>query len=871
MKLHKLRLENFRGVVEREVEFPDTGVVIIQGPNEIGKTSMMDALDFLLSDKDSSKKGPIRSAQPVGRDVPVMVSAEISAGPYRFHYKKQWLRSPATELRITAPRAESLTGAEAHDRVVEILRENVDLDLFEALRVLQGQPVNDQVDLQGNAALRAALESASGTAISEDEDIESLVQTIEAEYLKYFTRAGRPRGDFLASETEVEEASAAVTQAEASLAEIDSHVERYERLEGELSGLGEQEQGAKETLQEQQERFDALEKHRTAVARARAEYESANQRLEAAQKTFDEREALRAARDERDADAKQKKELLTQAEEQEKTAAEALSAHLEKLKEAEEAYKAGRERVSVLEKEVTRAQNAIEYERETERIKQIESANERLETAERVLAQNRVDDEKLEAIRTADINVQVARAGAVDAAAQLVVSVREPEEITVDEEPVSVEPHADMHVAVTKPVFLGVGSNVSIQITPARGDEESAQGLLAAEESHAQLLADAGVTDLQEAVEVNAKHRQSTQDKKNAQDDLKRALGTDTLAAIQARLAVLKEDLDVAANESTSVEEAQERLDTERAALVELEVVVTDEREARTELEAQLNKERLALATARSKSEAAHTELARAQTQFESAENQVPAAAVHSELEEAGKAAGAAAEVLRSLEEELEKHDPDTAAELLRNAKSAVDRIASSRIALQDELSKLKGALETIGSQGRQEDLDAARTKLAGAEEKFERITRQANAARLLHETVQRHQQETWQKYVAPFQERITALGRLVFGSDVSFEVSAKLEIISRTRGQNTVPFAGLSTGAQEQVGILSRLACAQLVSDGGGVPVLIDDALGNSDPKRLEGLGAVLSRAGRDAQVIVLTCTPDRYRDVGDATVVRL
>jgi len=32
-----------------------------------------------------------------------------------------------------------------------------------------------------------------------------------------------------------------------------------------------------------------------------------------------------------------------------------------------------------------------------------------------------------------------------------------------------------------------------------------------------------------------------------------------------------------------------------------------------------------------------------------------------------------------------------------------------------------------------------------------------------------------------------------------------------------------------------------------------------------------MLSVAGQRAQIIVLTCTPDRFRHVGDATVIRL
>lgn len=56
MKLHRLVLSNFRGVAHREIEFPDHGVVVVCGANEIGKSSMIEALDLLLEAKDRSTK-----------------------------------------------------------------------------------------------------------------------------------------------------------------------------------------------------------------------------------------------------------------------------------------------------------------------------------------------------------------------------------------------------------------------------------------------------------------------------------------------------------------------------------------------------------------------------------------------------------------------------------------------------------------------------------------------------------------------------------------------------------------------------------------------------------------------------------------------
>lgn len=52
------------------------------------------------------------------------------------------------------------------------------------------------------------------------------------------------------------------------------------------------------------------------------------------------------------------------------------------------------------------------------------------------------------------------------------------------------------------------------------------------------------------------------------------------------------------------------------------------------------------------------------------------------------------------------------------------------------------------------------------------------------------------------------------------------------------------------------------------GEPLILDDALGYSDPGRLEAMGAVLALAGRSCQVILLTCYPERYRHVGGAAI---
>ena len=82
-------------------------------------------------------------------------------------------------------------------------------------------------------------------------------------------------------------------------------------------------------------------------------------------------------------------------------------------------------------------------------------------------------------------------------------------------------------------------------------------------------------------------------------------------------------------------------------------------------------------------------------------------------------------------------------------------------------------------------------------------------------------------------------------------------------------PSTKLSMGTRERIGIIARLACAMLVDEHDGVPVIIDDAPGpptRTGQRRIES-----SRGPVRMQVIVLTCSPERYRDVESAQTVAL
>jgi len=147
MKYISLRIANYRGVSQAKIEFAETGITIVEGHNEAGKTSLREAIPLLFEFPDNSKHKDVLAVKPVHLDAGPEIELEAESGAYRFKYFKRFFKRPETRLTLTTPKAESLTGREAHDRADAILRETLDISLWKALSITQGDAIS-QPDLE---------------------------------------------------------------------------------------------------------------------------------------------------------------------------------------------------------------------------------------------------------------------------------------------------------------------------------------------------------------------------------------------------------------------------------------------------------------------------------------------------------------------------------------------------------------------------------------------------------------------------------------------------------------------------------------------------------------------------------------------------
>lgn len=102
MIITSLKLENFAGTKERTINF-DEALTILKGANESGKTTVANAITFLLADKnlDGSQAKNIRPHDAAGKDVDhIVTSVELSTKEgytFRKEQRQKWTKKRGTD------------------------------------------------------------------------------------------------------------------------------------------------------------------------------------------------------------------------------------------------------------------------------------------------------------------------------------------------------------------------------------------------------------------------------------------------------------------------------------------------------------------------------------------------------------------------------------------------------------------------------------------------------------------------------------------------------------------------------------------------------------------------------------------------------
>jgi len=870
MKLHRLVLKNYRGIEYREIDFPDHGVVVVSGANEIGKSSMVEALDLLLESKDRSTKKEVKQVKPTHADVGSEVTAEISAGPYRFVYHKRFHKKCETQLTVLEPRREQHSGDEAHDRVQAMLAETVDTELWRAQRVLQSAST-DAVNLSGCDALTRALDVAAGDAAALSGTEPLLIDRIDTEYARYFTPTGRPTGEWTVAVKALEAANADVEQCAAAVAEVDDRVQRHATLTVELAELAQRQQEASARQTAAQAAADAIAQLTEHVREAELIAAAATATSSASTAAHTERERLRTETDSRTAAVVALEAEAREAAQAHATARDVTVEADAVVEQASQLLTEAQGRVETARRVVDELARRDETQRLSARLTKIDAALRDRDGIAQELSTIAVTDDLLRQIEKAAAAVERVEGQLALVSATVEFVAATDIELVVGDQRVTLPAGETWSTLANATTEVEVPGILTARVTPGMSALEIQTQYTAAQQDLAAGLAAAQAADLAAARSTDQRRREL----QSARDQLTATLaglcGDDDVEQLRFRLTELRSLPAFSGDITIDAGTARAELDEAGAGRVTAGADCETHRRVAalamsklTEVSTQATRLQDKLVTQRAELAVVVDRLT--QQRATVADDKLTATADADALT-ARTAAGRVAE----LAEQLAAAAPRAVAAELGEAVQAAAVLRERLDETARTLHEIAAQLTVFGTEGRKGKLDAAEIQREHARNEHDRVGRRARAVQLLRDVMVRHRDTTRLRYVEPYRAELQRLGRPVFGPSFEVDVDSDLCILNRTLNGRTVPYESLSGGAKEQLGILARLAGAALVAKEDAVPILIDDALGFTDPQRLVKMAAVFDTLGERGQVIVLTCTPGRYDGIKYAQRIEL
>ena len=892
MLIHRVTVKNYR--VHRHLDLDlDRGLNLLGGPNEAGKSTLMEAAHRGLFLR-ASFTGQLRDQmlpRAGGGHPEVTLEFEAEGESWILHKVFSGQNGITT---LTRRGGHSLRGDAAEVRLGELLggepsaggrgAANELPERWRHLWVRQGMAGDSPTDAVQNqgAALIRRLQELGGAGVFMSDLDGRIAGRVERDWEGTFTSTGKvSKGSRLGRLNEdYEEAERHLQEQERVVRERSDLTRTVEEATDFLATADGQRERMEEDLQEVEERCRRVEEHRASLQAQAKDLEELEKKLKSREEAD---QAIRTLANQLGALGKRLYPLQERAERVRVELKDQVDVGVDARRRMERQADRAREARSKTalarstENLVKALSNRARLEEELERRAKLQSqvADRKAELA--LLPP--VDDSTLQRLEGMDRRERDARA-ALDATAASVELLWSSTQVALDGEPL---PHGEIRV-LTDEGELEVGEVARLRIRPGGGRSlsEAREEVREAEDALRDELASVGARTLEEARKAHREAAGLGSRIRLLEDQLREA-GGDTLEArrlsLDGAVADAKRDLRARGGDPDGPLPLE---DEARSALRHAEGAEKDlsgEEESATEIyraaEDRVTDLRKHLADAEDEARALERELptleARLEGRQEAEGNEAVRGARIQELRKAIRVARTEMEegeaLLREMDPEQLEHDR---ARLSRSLKYHAD----TRKEQEERRQQALGALRFTGGEDPHAMLDRERARLKEAERKRTAAQEEADALDLLHQEFGRARSELGTALSKPLAERVDRYLKLIFGPNASSYLEMNGTDLAEpglVRDEN-FSFSDLSVGAQEQFAAAFRLATAEILSEpfGGTLPVVLDDAFANSDDDRIQGLARALDLAARNGlQVLLLSCRPEAWNHLGVRQVV--
>jgi len=840
MKLREIEVRNWRGL-NQSLAVLSPRLNLILGPNESGKSRIFQALQFALFESYKGTSQRKQALQSWASSESPFVRLAFTDGAVDYELRKQFLKGASAQL---CGGGKTLRGEDAEEALRGILGTRQpgnrgagidDRGIWPLIMVSQGEsraPVQEHLNEDGRGRLHERLSREIGVAAISPTG-QRVMSLVEREYQRYFTATGQ-EGKAL------RDARGTVREAEEKLVAATESLQRQEKT---AQALASNRQGLVE-----------LEARR---ARAQTEADSARDRAEAAQvagrsvataqgvvntsvaKAASALDALNS-RQQADATIQRLTEELARLE-------SALAERSSLQRELEESARMAEQRFAAVERQQRRTQLSIAAEELKARVTGLEQLDAAVAVARATRARLPVIDAgHLARLQQLDQVSRAASAKLQGAAVNIVVHLKQDAMI----EGVLRAAGEMISIHVVENQRIRIGELADVEIRPGGGELERLRtGAADAAAELESALRATGVDSLARALEIHeerlACERQITE------------LGKQVKATSPKSLAQLREDLGVCLAEL-------ERLGPAGLTAPEAVDLVTSERNAAAAALAEFKDNMIEL---RTKLETLRGERERFVRQYA----QRPTAA---QLQDALDAAIADRErATRALVAARREFADLGGAEVQADARRlaiAADSLASRVRDVRSAGDQLQGELRTLMISGHYESMEEAAAQFEQAKSELARLERQAAAAKRLWETLTAERRRVVEKLTAPVTLRVRPYLQELFPG-CGLDAGEGLDILGLQSDQLNEPFDELSGGAQEQISLVTRIGLAEVLAAEGTLPLILDDALINTDPERIRRIQRLLFRAADNLQIILFSCHDVLFDGLGAEFVRQL
>lgn len=868
MKLSRLRIEQLRKF-RQPAEIGDLadGINLFVGPNEVGKSTIAAAIRAAFFERHRSSS--VEHLRPWGDGAAspsIEIDLTVAGRPARL--RKSFLQRKRCELEIDGQRFE---GAQAEDHLADLLGFGFagrgasgpeHWGIPGLLWIEQGAAQDIDAPVAHAAEhLQRALGAALGEVASSSGD--AVLDRVESARNELLTPAtGQARGDY--AEARRREATLAT-----ELEGLEDQVATYRSKVDQLASLR-RDHAADDTEQPWQalrvkERaaqveLDAVEAVKKSLASVREKAEQTTQRqalLVANLETFEQQErdlsAREVEREEAQArfDAAEAAHVSCKARNEQAQITLGAARRVASLARQEENRRNQSTRADELRTQIT----AIEA-----KLTDAEIEQQALLASRRAAAATELSPDDLAALRKQATQLRELEIRRAAVASRLRYELEPGQQVRVGSEVWM----GDGEALITEPTTVVLPGIGSLEIVPGGSDlAEVAREFRSVAERQAATLERLGLPSLEAAEARRDTHREHEADIKTCEAKLK-ILAPAGIDALRGELTALRARLEECEKRLTELPVRPD--DTESLPSV-ADAEMTEEK-ARRELErldGELNQAGLAMANAQSAFEAAQREANAAQAKVAAPGRAERLSKAQADLLEA-KAVGAGyASEIETLDAQVRAARPDVLLQDIKRWSSSAEALERAYDERRGRMERLEAELQVLGAQGLEEKRADVARELEQIRRRVAEMQRRANALDHLLEILRRKRAAVIQRLHAPLQRHLNHYVQLLF-PQATLELGEDFvpRLLNRP-GAEAGDFHDMSFGAREQMGVISRLAYADLLKEAGRPTlIMLDDALVHSDDERLAQMKRVLFDAATRHQILLFSCHPEKWRDLG-------